>query len=78
MISIEEKINNALEKIRPFLHRDGGDILLVGFEDGVVYLKFLGACQDCNWQDDTIENGIEQILLDEVPEVIKIEIVNKK
>ncbi|XWW35026.1 NifU family protein [symbiont of Argiope bruennichi] len=72
------KINLALDKIRPFLRRDGGDVLYLGFEDGIVYLKFLGACVDCNVQDLTIDNAIERILIEEVPGIIKIEITNKK
>ena len=55
---MEEKINAVLEKLRPFLINDGGDIELVKFEDGIAYIKFMGACADCGLQNITLNHQI--------------------
>ena len=61
--------------MRPYLQHDGGDVEFVKFEDGVVYVKMLGACVGCTSIDLTIQDGIEAILLEEVPGVIAVETV---
>lgn len=71
-MKIEEKINNILDKIRPFLINDGGNVEFVKFEDGIVYIKMLGACANCFMQDATISEGIEIALTNEIPEVIQV------
>ena len=63
--NIEEQIKNVLEKIRPFLQNDGGDIEFVNYEDGIVYVRVLGACVDCVGLDETIKEGVEMGMLDE-------------
>jgi Fe-S cluster biogenesis protein NfuA len=75
MENIEEKIKEVIEKIRPFLQNDGGDIEFVKFENGIVYVKMHGACMDCVNLDNTISDGIEMILIDEVSGVIGVEVV---
>ena len=72
---IESKIKEVLEKIRPFLQNDGGDIEFVRYEDGIVYVKVMGACVDCVGLDETIKEGVELILMEEVPGVIGVEVV---
>ncbi len=72
MKTIEEKIVETLEKIRPYIQRDGGDVEFVNFEDGIVYVRMLGACSDCLALDDTLKDGIEAILLDEVEGVVEV------
>lgn len=72
---IEEKIIEILDKIKPFLNNDGGDIQFIKFEDGIVYVKLLGACSDCFMADNTIKDMIEYTLkfeLEEVKEVVNI------
>ena len=54
---MEQKINSVLDKLRPFLINDGGDIELVKFEDGIAYIKFMGACADCGLQNVTLNDG---------------------
>lgn len=76
MKKIEEKIINVIEKIRPFLQNDGGDIEFVNFENGIVNIRMLGACVDCINLDSTISEGIEMILTDEISEVIGVNVVN--
>ena len=77
MHSIEEQIKSTLDKIRPFIQRDGGDVEFLTFEDGVVYIKMLGACANCVAQDETVSSGIELILVDEVPGVLHVKVVTE-
>lgn len=72
---LEIKIKEVLEKIRPFLQNDGGDIEYVCHKDGIVYVKVLGACVDCVGLDQTIKEGVEMILMEEVSGVIGVEVV---
>ena len=66
MTDKEKEIIEVLEKIRPYIQRDGGDLEFVSFVDGIVTIKMLGACQDCMALDDTISLGVEALLLEEV------------
>lgn len=68
-MEIESKIKELLERIRPFLISDGGNLQYIKFEDGFVHLKLLGACSTCPYADTTISEGIEAMLVDEIPEV---------
>ncbi len=75
---MEEKIkeiNKVLNKIRPYIQRDGGDIVFVSYEDGIVCVKMLGACSDCRMQDDTIKDGVEAILSEEVEGVKQVVVI---
>lgn len=70
----EKLIIETLDKIRPFLQRDGGDIEFVSFENGIVYVKMHGACQGCSYIDSTIKETIEVILQEEVPGVVSVKV----
>ena len=72
MKTIEEQIIDTIEKIRPYIQRDGGDVEFVSFADGVVTVRMLGACAECLSLDETLKDGIEAILLDEVPGVTEV------
>ena len=72
MSEVEKKIIATIEKIRPFLVSEGGDIKYIKFEDGIVYVKMLGHCSNCSFMDVTLKDGIEIALLNEVPEVIEV------
>lgn len=78
MDPIIDQIKETLEKIRPFLQKDGGDLEFVEYKDGIVKVKMSGACQDCMFIDETISNGVEQLLQEEVPGVIKVEVVKEE
>lgn len=67
-----ELIKITLDKIRPFINRDGGDVEFVRFEDGIVYVKMIGACEGCALLDSTLSDGIKIILMEEVPGVIDV------
>lgn len=68
-----EEIKKVIEKLRPYLQRDGGDIEYVDFKEGIVYVKMLGACAGCSMIDATLKDGVEQILMEEVPEVLEVQ-----
>lgn len=70
--SIETQIQNTLDKIRPFLQRDGGDVEYIGFKDGIVYVRMGGACEGCSLASEDISAGVEIILMEEVPGVIQV------
>ncbi len=73
MENMEEQIKNVIHKLRPYLQRDGGDIEYVDFKDGIVYVRMLGACAGCTMIDDTLKDGVEQILMEEVPGVLGVQ-----
>ena len=72
MNDVDERIKITLDKIKPFLNQDGGDVKFIKFEDGICYVNLTGACKGCMFADMTISNTIEDILISEVPEVIKV------
>lgn len=70
---MKEKVEAALNKIRPSLQADGGDVKLVEVtQDGVVKVKLTGACSGCPMSQMTLKAGIEQAIRQEVPEVKKV------
>ncbi len=71
-MEIEEKIKLEIEKLKPFLQSDGGNIEFVKFEDGIVYVKLTGACAACSLIDVTLKEGIEDFLISEIPEVKQV------
>ena len=72
---MKEKVEAALNKIRPALQRDGGDIELVDVVNGVVKVRLRGACAGCPMSQMTMANYVEQMIKKEVPEVKKVEAV---
>ena len=66
------KIKEVIERVRPYLQNDGGDIEFKRFENGVVYVSMVGACHNCPMASVTLEDGIESILINEIPDVIKV------
>lgn len=69
---MKEKVEAALAKIRPALQADGGDVELVGVEDGVVKVSLTGACAGCPMSTMTLKQGIERILKAEIPEIKEV------
>lgn len=72
MKETEQKIIDVIEKIRPFLISDGGNIEYVRFEDGIVYVKMMGHCSDCPMLDVTLKESIELAITSEIPEVVEV------
>lgn len=73
---MEEQIIEVLEKIRPYLQNDGGDLEFVRFDDEtkIAYIRMVGACADCLGIDETLKLGIEVLVMDEVPGVTAVEL----
>ncbi|MDO8748410.1 MAG: NifU family protein [Candidatus Omnitrophota bacterium] len=69
---MKEKIEKALESIRPALQADGGDIELISVEDGVVKVRLMGACGGCPMSSMTMSQGVEQAVKKAVPEIKKV------
>lgn len=70
---MREKVEAALNKVRPMLQGDGGDVELVDVtDDGVVQVRLKGACGGCPMSMLTLKNGIERILREQVPEVTQV------
>ena len=72
---MKEKVQEVLDKIRPGLQSDGGDVELVDVEGAVVKVRLKGACAGCPMSQMTLKNGIERILKEEIPEVDSVEAV---
>ncbi|MBI4794900.1 MAG: NifU family protein [Deltaproteobacteria bacterium] len=72
---MKELVEKALEKIRPLLQRDGGDIELVEITDGIVKVRLTGACKGCPMSQMTLKQGVERMLLKEVPGLKEVQAV---
>ncbi|MGD9345486.1 MAG: NifU family protein [Candidatus Aminicenantes bacterium] len=69
---MREKVEKALDKIRPALMADGGNVELVDVEDGVVKVRLTGACGGCPMSQMTLKMGIERVLRQEIPEIKEV------
>ena len=72
MSTQEITIEEALESMRPFLRKDGGDVALVSYQDNVVRLKLLGACSTCDISHLTMKAGLEEAIKNMLPEVKQV------
>ncbi len=73
---MREKVEAVLNKVRPMLQADGGDVELVDITDkGIVQVQLTGACKGCPMSQMTLKNGIERVILKEIPEIKGVEAV---
>jgi Fe-S cluster biogenesis protein NfuA len=72
---MREQVEKSLQKIRPMLQADGGDVELVDIEDGIVKLRLQGACAGCPGAQMTLKMGVERQLKTDIPEVKAVEAV---
>ena len=72
LTDIEIRIKTIIDKIRPFLVNDGGNLEFIKYENNIVYVKLMGACADCSMMDITLKDGIEEIIINEIPEVKEV------
>ncbi|UCF59556.1 MAG: NifU family protein [Candidatus Bathyarchaeota archaeon] len=70
---MRERVEKALEELRPRLQADGGDIELLGVDHGVVRVKMKGACAGCPMSTMTLKMGVEQYLKKKMPEIVRVE-----
>ena len=75
--AIIDKIEQAIQTLRPFLEADGGDIQLLRVENNIAKVKLLGACKDCNMSSMTLKAGVEEAVKKAVPEIQGVEAVNE-
>lgn len=68
----EEKIIEIINRLKPFLINDGGNIEFVKYENHIVYIQMMGACANCAMLDLTLKDGIEAAIKEEVPEVTEV------
>jgi Fe-S cluster biogenesis protein NfuA len=74
--SIEKRVQNALEEIRPQIQADGGDVELVTVENLTVKVRLTGACAGCPMSAITLKNGVEALIKERVPEILEVEAVH--
>ena len=70
------KVKAIIEELKPFLISDGGSLEFIDYKDGIVYVKLGGACEGCVFLDITLKDGIEQMIMNEIPEVKEVRNVN--
>jgi Fe-S cluster biogenesis protein NfuA len=74
---LSQKVNDALDQLRPFLEADGGDMELVEITDeGVARVQLMGACKDCSMSSMTLKAGLEEAVKKVAPEIIRVEAVD--
>ena len=74
---MKEKVEEAINELRPFLMNDGGNIELVKIENNIVYVAFQGACAGCMLREITLSDGIERIIKERAPEIQEVRLVNE-
>ena len=72
---MREKVEEAINKIRPMLQANGGDVELVDVQEGIVTVRLQGACAGCPMSQMTLKMGVERALKEEIPEVVSVESV---
>jgi len=73
--TVKDKVEKALEELRPQLQADGGDIELLGVEKGIVKVKMKGACAGCPMSTMTLQLGVENFLKKKIPGIVRVEAV---
>ena len=73
---IKDKIENVLDRLRPYIIDDGGDIEFVKYEEGICYLKFVGHCATCPMKLMTLNEIFKESLINEIAEVKEVELIN--
>jgi Fe-S cluster biogenesis protein NfuA len=70
--TLEERVNAALDKVRPGIHMDGGEVWLIKVEQETAFVQMLGACGGCPASNMTLKGAIEQIVCADVPEIKEV------
>jgi Fe-S cluster biogenesis protein NfuA len=71
--TLHERVDAALDRIRPGIHADGGDVWLMSIADGIAYVQMIGACGGCAAALVTLKDGIERVVREDVPEIRAVE-----
>jgi len=70
--SVEARVNAALDKVRPGIQLDGGEVWLIKVENGIAFVQMLGACGGCPASNMTLKGAIEQVVRADVPEISEV------
>ena len=73
---VVSQVKEALKELRPKLQADGGDIELLGIENGIVKVRLRGACASCPMSTMTLKMGVERYLMKKIPEIVRVDAVN--
>ena len=73
-VSLEERVGDALDSVRPYMESHGGDVELLGIEDGVAQLRLSGSCSGCGASQTTMEQAIEAALQEHAPDLLGIDV----
>ncbi|GAB3340019.1 NifU family protein [Marivirga atlantica] len=76
MMEIKDRVEKALDSIRPYLEADGGNVRVLDINDGLVRLELLGACGNCPMSTMTLKAGVEEAIKKAVPEITAVEAIN--
>lgn len=76
-MKMKDKVIEVIDDLRPFLMNDGGNIEFVKIEDNIVYVRLQGACMGCPMREVTLKDGIEKTILEKVPEIKEVRLVNE-
>ncbi|MGD0051800.1 MAG: NifU family protein [Vulcanimicrobiaceae bacterium] len=72
-LTVQDRVEAALDRIRPAIRRDGGDVWLIKIEADVAYVQMIGACGGCAASNATLKGGIEAVVREDVPEIHTVE-----
>ncbi len=72
-MTLEERVNAAIDKVRPAIHRDGGEVWLIKVENGIALVQMLGACGGCAMSNATLKMAIEHVVKTDCPEISAVE-----
>jgi len=75
-MEIKDRVEKALDSIRPYLEADGGNVRVLDINDGLVRLELLGACGNCPMSTMTLKAGVEEAIKKAVPEITAVEAIN--
>lgn len=75
---MKEKVLEVIDEMRPFLMNDGGNIEFVKIEDDIVYVKLQGACAGCPMREMTLRDGVEAMIMENVPQVKAVKLIDEE
>ncbi len=70
-----DKINDLIQTLRVYINFDGGDVEFVSYKDHILTLKMKGACATCPWSTNTYDQGIKQVLLEEIKDIKDVKFI---
>jgi len=75
LTNVEQRVEEVINSVRPYIQQDGGNVELVGIEDDVVLVRLSGACVGCSMANQTLKMGIEQRVIEAAPEIKRVDAI---